>query len=100
MYNTVKLVEDDMQTHRFLWKDFDEDREPIRYKLKTVTFGDKSSGSTAMLFLRKTAEINDDFSLASEIFVDDSHVDDIISSVSSRDRAMKRIKEVDEVLRQ
>lgn len=28
MYNTVKLAEEDMHTHRFLWRDFDVDREP------------------------------------------------------------------------
>ena len=99
MYNTVKLSEDDMHTHRFLWRNFDLDREPIHYKLKTVTFGDKPSGSIAMLALRKTAEMNDDFPLASKMIVEDSYVDDIISSVSSRDCAMERIKEVEEVLR-
>ena len=74
-------------------------REPIHYKLKTVTFGDKPSGSIAMLVLRKTAEMSVDFPLASQIISEDSYVDDIISSVSSRDCAIARIKEVEEVLR-
>ena len=99
MYNTVKLSEEDMHTHRFLWRDFKVDKEPTHYKLKTVTFGDKPSGSIAMLALRKTAELNDDFPLASKIIAEDSYVDDIISSVNSRDCAMERINEIDYVLR-
>ena len=52
-----------------------------------------------MLVLRKTAEMSVDFPLASQIISEDSYVDDIISSVSSRDCAIARIKEVEEVLR-
>ncbi|XP_068214422.1 uncharacterized protein [Palaemon carinicauda] len=99
MYNTVKLSEEDMHTHRFLWRNFELERDPSHYKLKTVTFGDKPSGSIAMMALRKTAEINNCFPLASKMIVEDSYVDDIISSVNSKDCAMKRIKEVEEVLR-
>lgn len=99
MYNTVKLSKDDMHTHRFLWRNFEVDKEPIHYKLKTVTFGDKPSGSIALLALRKTAEMNFDFPLASRMIAKDSYVDDIISSVSSKDCAMERIKEIEKVLR-
>lgn len=63
----------------------------------TVTFGNKPSGSIAMLALHKTAEMNDDFPLASKMIAKDSCVDDIISSVSSKDCAMERIKEVEKV---
>ncbi|XP_068229104.1 uncharacterized protein [Palaemon carinicauda] len=99
MYNTVKLSEEDMHTHRFLWRNFELERDPSHYKLKTVTFGDKPSGSIAMMALRKTAEINNCFPLASKMIVEDSYVDDIISSVNSKDCALERIKEVEEVLR-
>lgn len=91
MYNTVKLSEDDMHTHRPLWRNFDLDSEPIHYKLKTVTFGDKPSGSIAMLALRKTAVMNY-FPLASKMTAEDSCVDDIMSSVSSKDCVMERTK--------
>ncbi|XP_045109596.1 uncharacterized protein LOC123503684 [Portunus trituberculatus] len=99
MYHTVKLSDEDMHTHRFLWRNFQLEREPSHYKLKTVTFGDKPSGPIAMLALRKTAEMNCDFPLASKMIVEDSYVDDIISSVGSTNHAMERIKEVEEVLR-
>ncbi|XP_068224562.1 uncharacterized protein [Palaemon carinicauda] len=99
MYNTVKLSEEDMHTHRFLWRNFELERDPRHYKLKAVTFGDKPSGYIAMMALRKTAEINNCFPLASKMIVEDSYVDDIISSVNSKDCALERIKEVEEVLR-
>lgn len=47
-----------------------------------------------MLALRKTAEMNDDFPLASKMIAEDSYVDDIISSVGSRDCATERNKEI------
>ena len=35
MYNTVKLSEDDMHTHRFLWKNFDLEIQKESHRFNT-----------------------------------------------------------------
>ncbi|KAK4322358.1 hypothetical protein Pmani_006872 [Petrolisthes manimaculis] len=56
MYHFVKLCNIDQHTHRFLWMDLDVNRPPDHYVLTSVTFGDRPSGTIAMLALRHTVE--------------------------------------------
>ncbi|KAK4322373.1 hypothetical protein Pmani_006887 [Petrolisthes manimaculis] len=56
MYHSVKLCNIDQHTHRFLWMDLDVNRPPDHYVLTSVTFGDRPSGTIAMLALRHTVE--------------------------------------------
>ena len=69
MYNSVKISELDRHTHRFLWRDFDTEKRPDHYMLETVTFGDKPGGAIAMVALRKTAEMNKNYPLATKMLV-------------------------------
>lgn len=54
MYHYVKLCTLDQHTHRFLWRDLDVNRPPDHYVLTSVTFGDRPSGTIAILALRHT----------------------------------------------
>ncbi|XP_068220711.1 uncharacterized protein [Palaemon carinicauda] len=56
MYHTVKLSTLDEHTHRFVWRDLDDSRPPDQYVLTTVTFGDRPSGTIAMVALSHTVE--------------------------------------------
>ena len=57
MYHTVKTSKLDQHTHRFLWRDMDNTREPDTYIIQRVSFGDKPSGTIATIALRKMAEM-------------------------------------------
>ena len=76
MYNSVRISEFDMHTHRFLWRELDTNKVPDHYVLKTVTFGDKPGGAIAMLALRKTAQMSLKYPLATRTIMEDSYVDD------------------------
>ena len=58
MYHTVKISQLDQHTHRFLWRNMQEDKQPDIYVITSVSFGDKPAGAIASLALRKTAELN------------------------------------------
>ena len=55
MYHSVKMSILVQYTHRFLWRDLDEDKEPETYIKKVVTFGDKPGGNIAIVALWNTA---------------------------------------------
>ena len=99
MFNAIKLSLLDQHTHRFLWRDMDENRRPDHYVLTAVPFGDKPSGSIAILAMKKTAELNK-YKLpdAYNIIDRDSYVDDIIHSTNTVENAKRCMKEIDEVL--
>ena len=86
-------------THRFLWRDLEEEREPDTYVMTSVNMGDRPSGTIAMIVLRKTAEMSkNEFPQACQIIIPNSYMDDIMDSVDLIDEARKVMGEIDEVL--
>ena len=57
MYYSIRISLLDQMTHRFLWRDLHESREPEDYAITVVNFGDKLSGAIAIAALHKTAEM-------------------------------------------
>ena len=100
MYNSVRISELNQHTHTFLWRDLETDRDPDHYVLTTVTFGDRPSGNIAMMALRKTTEMDESFPLTAETINRNSYVDDILTSVSTVERARKSIAEATLILSQ
>ena len=98
MYNSVKISEFDMHTHRFIQRDLDVEKIPHHYMLKTVTFRDKPGGAIAMMVLRKTAQMNLEYPLATKMVIEDSYVDDVLESFDNAEIAVERMRQVEEVL--
>jgi len=99
MYHTVNISEVDQHTHRFLWRDMEQNKKPDIYKLTTVSFGDKPAGTIASLALRKTAELGaQEFPTAAATISENSYVDDILSSFEDDDEAKAVTTEIDLVL--
>ncbi|XP_071136608.1 uncharacterized protein [Mytilus edulis] len=99
MYNAIKLSVPDQHTHRFLWRDLDASRKPDHYVLKTVTFGDRPSGTMATVALGMTAEMSKDiYPEAAEMILRNSYVDDIINSVDNNDQARKVMEDTEKLL--
>ena len=96
MYHSVSISNLDQHTHRFLWRDLEEWKEPVVYKMTCVSFGDKPAGAIAALALRKTAELSaKEFPIAAETISKNAYVDDILGSFDNNDEADRITKEID-----
>ena len=99
MYHAVKIDSVDQQTHRFLWRNIEIEREPDVYVITSVSFGDKPAGNIATLALRKTAEMGKEtYSKAANVIQNSTYVDDIIDSVDSLNEAKELTEDIDELL--
>ena len=99
MYHTVATNALDQHTHRFLWRDMETTREPDIYVIQRVSFGDKPSGAIATVALRKTAEMGkDQFPEASQVILNNTYMDDIIESVTNREKAKQITDDIEKLL--
>ena len=99
MYNQITLSSFDTHCHRFLWRDFDQSREPDHYVLTCATFGDKCAGIIAMLALKNTAEMfKEEYPEASKIILENSYVDDIIGGCNDLLSAHKLMNEINMIV--
>lgn len=88
MYHSVNIGILEKHTHRFLWRDMDTSRQPDTYIIQTVSFGDKPAGTIATVALRKTADLSQEtYPEAAEVVKNNSYMDDILDSVSSKENA-------------
>ena len=99
MYNSVLLGIVEQHTHRFLWRNSDISSIPDHYIMLAVPFGDCPSGAIVIIAMFQTAMISEkEFPQASKTIRNNSYVDDILKSVSTREAAKKLSEEVDVVL--
>ncbi|XP_068200399.1 uncharacterized protein [Palaemon carinicauda] len=99
MYNTISLSLFDHHCHRFLWRDFKVDIKPDHFMLTCVPFGDKPSGTIAMLALKLTAEMSkDEYPVATQIIVNNGYVDDILGSCVSIEIANELMKQIERII--
>ena len=100
MFNAIRLAEKDQQVHRFLWRYMDTTQEPTHYVLTAVAFGDRPSGTIAMVALQSIAEMNkSQCQAAAEMIMKNSYVDDLIQSVSHAAVAKALAKDVQSILK-
>ena len=101
MYNAIHISARDQQVHRYLWRDFQTDRDPDHYALTDVPFGDRPSGTVAMVALHKIADMNEEkYPEAARMIKHNSYVDDLLQSVSSENAAFSLASDVQNVLEQ
>ena len=100
MYNSVWLKELEVHLHRFLWR-YDPKDEVDTYAVVRVNMGDKPSGSIAQIAMRKTAELPQYNEMKTErrVVVEDSYVDDIMTSHNDKGELQKITKGVSDLLR-
>ena len=100
MYNSVWLEDRELHLHRFLWRDQPEE-EMHEYAITRVNMGDKPAGCIAQIAMRETAKLPLFTHLAEEcrVLVEDSCVDNILTSCDSLDRLDEITKGVEEILR-
>ncbi|KAJ8021031.1 hypothetical protein HOLleu_40785 [Holothuria leucospilota] len=99
MFHQVLVPERDKHVHRFLWRSYDTKREPDVYVKEVVTFGDKPAPAMALTALKRTAEEGaKEYPEAARVLHENTFMDDICTSVHSREEAKKLIKDIDKVL--
>ena len=99
MYHRVRIPERDQQVHRYLWRNMETERKPDVYVKTVITFGDKPSAAMAQIALHRTAEEGkESYPEAARIIREDTYMDDICFSVSSKEQATQLTKELDTVL--
>ncbi|XP_017476923.1 PREDICTED: uncharacterized protein LOC108366940 [Rhagoletis zephyria] len=83
MFRQVMVCDEHQKFQCILWRD-DVRKNISIYKLRTVTYGTTSASYLAIRVLRQLArDENSEFPLASNIFLNDSYVDDITSGTDS-----------------
>ena len=99
MYHMVAIHPVDQHVHRFLWRNFETDREPDTYVKTVLTFGDRPAPTMAITAMRKTAKMKqDEKPEAAEAIIKNAYVDDICDSVANANEAKKLTTDIDEVL--
>ena len=100
MFNAIQLAEMDQHVHRFLWRHMDTKKEPGHFVLTAVAFGDRPSGTIAMVALQEIAEMNRrTYASAADMIMKNSYVDDLIQSVPTVTDAVTLAENVQCVLK-
>ena len=99
MFHSVKIPIIDQMTHRFLWRNMDLRESPDEYAMTAVNFGDKPSGSIAIVALQKTAEMSKEkHPKAAKVLQENSYMDDILDSVDSPEDVTQLTSAIEDVL--
>ena len=91
MYHSMHMSLLDHHTNRFFISFLMEvDREPDKYMMNRVSFGDKPAGSIATLALRKTAEeFKEQYPRAAEVILTNTYVDDMLDNFDHTQEALQ-----------
>ena len=85
MYHSIQLSLRDQMTHIFLWRDMKQDAPVQMYVMTALNFGDRPSGSIASAALDMTASMSEnEYPEACKMIKNNSYMDDILNSVSTR----------------
>ena len=99
MYNSIRLSSRDQHVHRYLWRDLQTDQEPHHYALTAVPFGDRPSGTIAMVALHTIADMNmKQYPEAARMIKENSYVDDLLQSVTNSSEALALASDVQNIL--
>lgn len=100
MYNSVWLKDDEVHLHRFLWRDNPEDNIE-EFAVVRVNIGDKPAGCIAQVAMKETANLPQFVDMIEErrVLIEDSYVDDILTSHDDLKTLERIIKGVEEILK-
>lgn len=100
MYNSVWLEDKEVHLHRFLWRDNPEEVIEV-FAVVRVNIGDKPAGCIAQVAMRETANLPQFAAMVEErrVVVEDSYVDDILTSHNDLQILEKITKGVEKILK-
>lgn len=100
MYNSVWLKEKEVHVHRFLWRDNPEEEIEV-FAVVRVNIGNKPAGCIAQVAMRETTNLPQFSRMVEErrVLMEDSYVDDILTSHNNPDTLEELTKGVEEILK-
>lgn len=100
MYNSVWLENKEVHLHGFLWRDNPEEVIEV-FAVVRVNIGDKPAGCIAQVAMRETANLPQFAAMVEErrVVVEDSYVDDILTSHNDLQILEKITKGVEKILK-
>ncbi|XP_069387954.1 uncharacterized protein [Paralichthys olivaceus] len=100
MYNSVWLKDKEVHLHRFLWRDRPEDDIEV-FVVVRVNISDKPAGCIAQVAMGEMANLPQFAAMVEErrVLVEDSYVDDILTSHEDITTLEKITKGVEEILK-
>ena len=101
MYLKILLPERDTRVHRFLWQNLQTKKQPTKYLMSRVAFGDKPSTDMASYVMLKIAKENErEYPDAAVILCRDCYMEDLIQLPPSPQLAATRLRVLDKALAQ
>ena len=101
MYLKILLPEKDTHVHRFLWQNLQTKKQPTKYLMSRVAFGDKPSTDMASYVMLKIAKENErKYPDAAVILCRDCYMEDLIQLPPSPQLAASRLRVLDKALAQ
>ena len=98
MYNSIHINPTEQHCHRFLWRDL-ETREPDIYAITRVNMGDRPAAAISAEAIYMTADRNADiFPDVAQLLKTSTYVDDIVFSVSDKEKAIELTRSTTKVL--
>ena len=95
MYHMIAIPEDNQHVHRFLWRNFEVNRQPDTYVKAVLTFGERPAPTMAITAMRKTAKMKEEGKpKVAETILKNAYIDDICDSVKNVEEAKVLTKEV------
>ena len=99
MFHSIDIPLEDQMTHLFLWRDMNVRKKPDTYAITAVNMGDRPASAIAQTALRMTAETAmGRYPEASKIVLENSYMDDIPTSTTSKDCGMKIMTEIETLI--
>ena len=97
MFHLIKNPLRDEMTHLFWWRDLVIEKQPDTYAITVVNIGDRPQ--IAIALLKKIAEWKEkELSEAGKPMSGNSHMDDTIDWVYTKQEAIRRTGEIEEIL--
>ena len=99
MFLQVKLAPEDLDVHRYLWRDLRTDEEPKAYRMLRLTFGVNSSPFLAIATVHAHAKrYEETFPNAVREILQNMYVDDCLTGADTDNAAMKLQKEMSDIM--
>lgn len=90
MFHQIRIIKDDQQCQRFLWRDGDESKAPTIYVMQSMMFGPTCSPACAQFVKNSHAKLFEkQFPQAVSAIVNNTYVDDYFNSHNTLEEALQ-----------
>lgn len=100
MFHQVRVIDSDVHTQRFLWRDGNSNKAPEVFVILVLTFGGKNSPCSAQYVKNKNAmEYSNEFPRAVDAILNSHYQDDMLDSFDTIEETVRTTEEVKSIHR-